>query len=184
MIRHDPVLAPSLLAANLPCCAYVACWLLARYGVAAWGSQVSDFARAAGQRWWQLANVVDPDGDGPEKPPPWGIIEAAGIVDDGALLGPAVPVEGPSYAPALRVGRWHVVQRWTRQSLDDAGELRWRAGSPAGPLRGHAYLAYSPRQGWAEVHQSDTRLGYRVSEGAWVGAAGLTGHVVRVAVLS
>lgn len=163
-------LATLAAAERLPCCTYVALWLLERAGHEV-GSVVAGL-RAGGRDWWDKANVLDPA-------EPWSAIAAARELHGGTT---AYRVVAPGRgAPVLTEGRWHVVQRWRGLSGADTETLD--DDQATGSSRGHAYLAYGLPGRQARIVQSSTSAGYRDTVGDWTGTAGLDGYTVAVLTL-
>jgi hypothetical protein len=140
----------------LPCCSLVALWVREVCGMeprpaSTFAATLQDVA-ASDLDWWSQANIYEGWG-------PWAALDAARSRLGGTVAG---PVRVDTHAPPLLPGRWHVVQRWAHGS-------------------GHTYLVRADESGTrCTVVQSSTSLGYRVSRGAWVGAAGLAGYDVSV----
>ena len=134
---------------DLPCCTFVACWLLQVTGrvptkpVADW----KPWYKLAPD-WWGKANIWDAD-------LPYSSLEAAVDAGGGAIkITHDVSDERP--APALTPERWHVIQRWR----------------PSGS--GHTYLAYCDVDGeTVTIIQSSVAKGYRHDVGTWTGLEGL-----------
>lgn len=177
----------------MPCCTFVALWLLTvqgRVAVPTEGAPLDRYraAAAAGSAWdpawWRAANVSE------AQPRAWSSIEAAAAalgstlqiphlvssrsIEAAADLG-GVILQTPRLvssrlpAPALTSGRWHVVQRW-----HDLPRLRG----------GHTYLVHAGSDGrTVRVVQSSEAKGFRVSSGSWDGTAGLVGYHVGAVVL-
>ena len=152
---------------NLPCCTFVALAVLEGDGAAI--NSVNDGVRARGMDWWTRANVWDLER-------PWSALDAAKEVFGGYIR--HVPMVGPTAAPELTPGCWHVVQRW--KHLDQGGSPGPQDDTVRpGHSTGHTYLAY--REGaQVRIVQSSVAKGYRDSEGSWEGTAGLDGYTVSV----
>ena len=149
-------------AENLPCCTFVALAVLEGDGAA-----ISS-VRARGMDWWTRANVWDVGS-------PWRALDAAKEVFGGYIR--HVPMVGPTAAPELTPGRWHIVQRW--RFLDQGAPGPEDDTVLPGHSTGHTYLAY--REGaQVRIVQSSVSKGYRDTEGSWEGTAGLDGYTVSV----
>lgn len=154
----------------MPCCTFVALWLLAVQGRVAVDREGTPSERyraavAAGSSvdppWWRAANVDE------ARPRPWSTLDAAGAAVGSTQEVPRLV--GSLAAPALTLGRWHVIQRWR-----DAARLQG----------GHTYLVYADASGrTVRVVQSSVEKGFRVSRGSWDSTAGLAGYHVGAVVM-
>ena len=156
----------------LPCCTFVAAWVLERATGKPCGS-IDAGVELGGLDWWSRANVYDGDA-------PWSAIEAAC-----ALLGGSpdfvVGVGPDQAAPPLTPGRVHIVQRWRK--LDQGAEPGRQDDRVEKGSTGHTYLAFSKRGGRVTIQQSSISVGFRASAGTWSGSAGLDGYDVCVLTL-
>jgi len=160
---------------NLPCCSYVAMWVI-DVAESFRGNSMLEYAKLD-REWWARANVYDPR-------LPWSAIDTA----KEKLSGESKYVDLVSSkinAPSLTPYRWHVVQRWRNLELneedmqDDLVITQGRHRST-----GHTYLAYAgDDRGYTTIVQSSVSKGYRVSRGIWRGTAGLDGYSVAVLTL-
>lgn len=183
----DRLSSKGLLGQRLPCCTFVACWLLEAAGRAPRTGGLGAYKAASkgiSADWWDLANVIDEPG--PAEPDAWGLERAV------ALLGLQVDgwprratVGRGMWPPPVQLGRWHVVQRWRESSLDAQDSLKWDGDRPAAKLSGHAYLLFGDAPpGRVRVVQSSEGDGFQDGYGGWYGTAGLEGHRVSHSVLT
>ena len=137
-------------AHDLPCCTFVACWLLQVTGRVPANAPTSSWKpwHKLAPDWWGRANVWDAS-------LPYSSLEAAVEACGGAIkITHDVSDERP--APPLTPDRWHVIQRWR----------------PSGS--GHTYLAYCDADGeTVTIIQSSEAKGYRHDVGTWTGLDGL-----------
>jgi len=169
------------LPQRLPCCSFVAIWTLAAAGWIPRNRASIDAWAAIDASWWRWANLRGhpdiPAGD----PNPWDALWAcrarlaAGGINADWRGGWACTRDTPP--PPLTAGSWHIVQRWRGIDEDTTGPEN-DAIIPGS--RGHTYLVRALEDGRAEVHQSSTTLGYRVSRGTWSGLVGYTVGLIRV----
>jgi len=160
---------------NLPCCTFVAMWVL-DIADKVRGTRMSEYA-AHDRDWWSRANVYDRD-------KPWSALGAA----QDKLSGDIEYVECVSDkvdAPSLTPHRWHIIQRWRHLELNKKGmyDDMVRQVGPRKPT-GHTYLAYADYEGdGVTIVQSSVSRGYKISRGTWEGQAGLDGYSVAVLTL-
>lgn len=152
---------------GLPCCTLVALTLLEADGHQI--DSIDDGPKASGLDWWRRANVWDIEH-------PWSALDAAKELFGGCIE--HVPEVGPSPAPELTSGRWHVIQRWKRLNRGAASGPDDDTVKP-GTSTGHTYLAYC-EGAQVRIVQSSVSKGYRDTEGSWEGTAGLDGYSVSV----
>jgi len=183
----DRLATKGLLAQRLPCCTFVACWLLEVAERAPRTGGVSAYkvaSKGITSGWWNLANVIDEPG--PAEPDAWGLERAVALLGLQLHGWPRRATVGRgAWPPPVQLGRWHVVQRWSQASLDAQDALRWDGDRPAAKLAGHAYLLLgeSPPSR-VRVVQSSEAEGYRDTCGGWHGTAGLDGYRVSQSVLT
>ena len=140
---------------NLPCCTFVACWLLQVSGRVPEAPDNWKSWYRLDPKWWERAKVWDPHDL-------WSALPAAQDLIGGVLA--KMKRVGPEQsAPPLTHGKWHVIQRWRGKS-------------------GHTYLAYAGDT--IQIVQSSESKGYRNTDGgSWGGTAGLDGYDVGVLTL-
>jgi hypothetical protein len=137
-------------AHDLPCCTFVACWLLQVTGRVPANAPASDWKPwyKLAPDWWAQANVWEAD-------LPFSSLEAAIEACGGGTIEITHEVSDERPAPALTPKCWHVIQRWRGPS-------------------GHTYLAYCDEDGeTVTIVQSSVAKGYRYNTGTWTGLDGL-----------
>lgn len=155
---------------RLPCCTFVAAWLIERTGATV--GSVSECIAQTGREWWTQANAWD-------RGEPWSALAAARDMHGGSLA--YVEKVGRAPAPPLTPGRWHVVQRWRGLDMGGAGLGDDRVVDGSG---GHTYLVHMGASGSCRVlHSSEARGCRDTRGGSWVGTAGLDGYAVGVLTL-